>query len=290
MSRVCRVFVRGGGGVNGGVGEPGGGPRRRFGNGCVRWRETLARAAFGVVAAWAMPAIGTDVERAAATDADAAPWRADGTRIGPASLHYRIAVTVDGEQFAFESHVSKSRESWRGAAVWRVETRARVPAGELVDTVYLNAGDLVALHRDVRVGEGRVTLDLGPEGVSGVIAEPGGADRPVTIPTPGPVVGHLDTAFAGAALAPGYEARFRTLDLERQRIHEWHAAVTGVESVDVPAGRFGTYRVELVDVGGDGLAATVWMRRQTPRWMVRSELTGRDAGGKVVAELESVRD
>ncbi len=246
-------------------------------------------AAFGVGAAWAIPAVGTDVERAV-TDADAAPLQADGSRIAPASLRYRIAVVVDGEEFAFESHVSRSRESWRGTAAWRVQTRARVPAGELVDTVYLNAGDLVALHRDVRIGEGRVMLDLGSEGVSGVIMEPGGADRRVTIPTAGPVVGHLDTAFAGAGLAPGYEARFRTLDLERQRIHEWHATVTGEESVDVPAGRFGTYRLELVDVGGDGLAATMWMRREAPRWMVRSELTGRDAGGKVVAELESVGD
>ncbi|MDE0348649.1 MAG: hypothetical protein OXM56_02930 [Gammaproteobacteria bacterium] len=237
-----------------------------------------------------MPAVGTDVEGGAVGVADVAPLRADGARIAPASLRYRIAVIVDGEEFAFGSEVSRSRESWRGTPVWRVETRARVAAGELVDTVYLNAPDLVALHRNVRIGEGRVMLDLGSEGVSGVIVEPGGEDRPVTIPTAGPVVGHLDTAFAGAALAPGFEAHFRTLDLERQQIHEWRANVTGVESVDVPAGRFGAYRLELVDVGGSGLAATVWMSREPPRWMVRSELTGRDAGGRVVAELESARD
>ena len=236
-----------------------------------------------------MPAAGADVEGAAVTVADA-PLRADGSRIAPASLRYRIAVIVDGEEFAFGSEVNRSRESWRGTPVWRVETRARVPAGELVDTVYLNAPDLVALHREVRIGEGRVMLDLGSEGVSGVIVEPGGEDRPVTIPTAGPVVGHLDTAFAGAALAPGFEAHFRTLDLERQQIHEWRATVTGVESVEVPAGRFGTYRLELVDVAGSGLAATVWMNRQAPRWMVRSELTGRDTGSRVVAELESARD
>ena len=251
---------------------------------------TVLSATFGVVAAWAMPAVGADVVGAAVTVAEAAPLRADGSRIAPASLRYRILVIVDGEEFAFGSEVNRSRESWRGTPVWRVETRARVPAGELVDSVYLNGPDLVALHRDVRIGEGRVTLDLGPEGISGEIVEPGGEDRPVTIPTAGPVVGHLDTAFAGAALAPGFEAHFRTLDLERQQVHEWRAIVTGVESVDVPAGRFGTYRLELVDVGGSGLAATMWMSRQTPRWMVRSELTGRDAGGKVVAELESARD
>lgn len=250
------------------------------------------RAVLGLVAAGALPGIGAeaDGEPGGAPGRDAAPLRADGSRIAPASLDYRIAVIVDGQEFAFESHVTRSLGSHGGAPAWRVETRARVPAGELVDTVFLNASDLVALHRDVRIGEGRVTLDLGSEGVSGVIVEPGGENRPVTIPTAGPVVGHLDTAFAGAALAPGFEAHFRTLDLERQRIHEWRATVTGVESVDVPAGRFGTYRLELVDVGGSGLAATMWMSRQTPRSMVRSELTGRDAGGKVIAELESIRD
>lgn len=251
---------------------------------------TVLGATFGVVAAWAMPAAGTDVEGAEVAVADATPLRTDGSRIAPASLRYRIMVIVDGEEFALGSEVNRSPESWRGTPVWRVETRARVPAGELVDTVYLNAPDLVALHREVRIGEGRVLLDLASDGVSGMIVEPGGEERPVTIPTAGPVVGHLDTAFAGAALAPGFEAHFRTLDLERQQIHEWRATVTGVESVDVPAGRFGTYRLELVDVGGSGLAATVWMSRQTPRWMVRSELTGRDAGGKVIAELESARD
>lgn len=255
----------------------------------MRFRTVLG-AAFGVVAAWAMPAFATDAEGAAAPVADAAPLRADGSRMASASLRYRIVVVVDGEEFAFGSEVERSRESWRGTPVWRVETRARVPAGELVDTVFLNASDLVALHRDVRIGEGRVMLDLGSEGVSGVIVEPGGEDRPVMIPTAGPVVGHLATAFAGAALGPGFEAHFRTLDLERRQIHEWRATVTGEESVDVPAGRFGTYRLELVDVGGSGLAATVWMNRQAPRWMVRSELTGRDTGSRVVAELESARD
>ena len=261
----------------------------------------------GLLAVWTLPGIGADPpgERAdapepgapvpgapttGAPDGNAAPLRADGSRIAPASLRYRIAVIVDGEEFAFASRVSRSRESWRDAPAWRVETRARVPAGELIDTVYLNAPDLVALHREVRVGEGRVVLDLASDGVSGMIVEPGREDRPVTIPTTGPVVGHLDTAFAGAALAPGFEAHFRTLDLERRQIHEWRATVTGVESVEVPAGRFGTYRLELVDVGGSGLAATVWMTRQTPRWMVRSELTGRDAGSKVVAELKSAQD
>lgn len=252
-------------------------------------RAGIRVAVLGLVAGLATPAAPADAD-AEQAPADGAALRADGSRVAASTLRYRISVAVGGEEYAFHSNVERSRQSWNGAPVWRVETRAQAPAGDLVDTVYLREADLVPVHRTVQVGQGRVVLDVGSDGVSGVIAEPGADDQLVAIPSKGPVVGHLATALAGAALAPGFEARFRTLDLQRQQVHEWRATLSGVESVEVPAGRFGTYRLELVDLDGDGLAGTVWMTRERPHRMVRSELTGGAAGGRIVAALALAQD
>ena len=252
-------------------------------------RVGIRVAVLSLVAGLATPAAPADAE-AEQAPADGAALRADGSRVAASTLRYRISVAVGGEEYAFHSNVERSRQSWNGAPVWRVETRAQAPAGDLVDTVYLREADLVPVHRTVQVGQGRVVLDVGSDGVSGVIAEPGADDQLVAIPSKGPVVGHLATALAGAALAPGFEARFRTLDLQRQQVHEWRATLSGVESVEVPAGRFGTYRLELVDLDGDGLAGTVWMTREMPHRMVRSELTGGAAGGRIVAALALAQD
>ena len=218
------------------------------------------------------------------------PLRADGSQVAPTTLRYRIAVTVAGEEYAFHSVVDTSRQSWAGNPAWRIETRARMPAGDVLDTVYLGTEDLVAVHRDVRVGQGRVSLDLGLDGVSGTIVEPGGEARPIAISSDGPVVGHMATALAGASLASRFEALFRTLDLQRQTIHAWRASVGGLESVEVPAGRFEAYRLELVDLDGHDLAGTVWMTGEAPRRMVRSQLIDNEGGGTIIAELTPARD
>ena len=208
----------------------------------------------------------------------------DASRVAPMTSRYRISLALDGQEHAFHSAVDWARESRDGEPVWRVETRSDAPVGAVVDVVYLRTQDLSPVHRSVSAGAGRISLDFGTDSVSGVISEPGAQDRRVAVESDGPVVGDVALWLAGVALAPGFEATIRTLDVRAQRVRSWRVGVADVESVEVPAGRFGTYRVDVADLDGDGLSGAVWMTREAPRRMVRSELN-RAGAGRILAEL-----
>ena len=242
---------------------------------------TMVAATVWMVAA--LVGLGASAAESATHDATGMP-PADGSRVAPMTARYRISLALDGEEHAFHSAVDWARESRDGEAAWRVETRSDAPVGAVVDVVYLRTSDLSPMHRDVTAGESRISLDFGADGVSGVISEAGAEDRRVAVRSDGPVVGNVALWLAGVALAPGFEATIRTLDVRAQRIRGWRVGVAGVESVETPAGRFGAYRVELADLDGDGLSGAVWMTRETPRRMVRSELS-RAGAGSILAEL-----
>ena len=250
------------------------------GAGLQRRKLLVAAVAWMAAALLGLPASAAETSALVGTGAPLA----DGSRVAPMTARYRISLMLDGEEHAFHSAVEWARESRDGASVWRVETRSDAPFGAVVDVVYLKTGDLSPVHRSVTAGEGRISLDFATDAVSGVISEPGAQDRPVAVESEGPVVGDLALWLAGVALAPGFEATIQTLDVEAQRVRSWRVEVAGVESVEVPAGRFGAYRLDIADLDGDGLSGAVWMTREVPRRMVRSELN-RPGAGRILAEL-----
>ena len=113
-----------------------------------------------------------------------------------------------------------------------------------------------------------------------------GLEAPVFAGGPG-----LETALAGMALQEGYETTVRSFSAQQQQVQTHRLAVTGTETVTVPAGEMSVYVVEATPVGDAGQEATYWVLQEAPHHVVRSEtkLPPAMGGGTATKELTSMQ-
>ena len=171
----------------------------------------------------------------------------------------------------------------------RIRVRESV-SGTLGDevTTYVMTSDLrpVSARRDGRLARASAALDLaysegrvtGEATVRADSARPGqraGDTRRITVDRELPP-GVLDSNMVVAALlasplVPGDTLRYPIFRPGRGVV-EAMALVAAADSVEVPAGTFDTYRVELATDQGDFF---LWVTRETPRVLVRETFRGR---------------
>ena len=114
----------------------------------------------------------------------------------------------------------------------------------------------------------------------------GGIDIPVdqTLTPDGSVLAY---GFGTLPLAEGYSSHAYVVDMATGGVTRHTIAVTGIESVTVPAGTFEAYVVEFRAPGG---TQTFHISVDDPRVMVKqsAELPAQAGGGTLVADLKSV--
>jgi hypothetical protein len=91
----------------------------------------------------------------------------------------------------------------------------------------------------------------------------------------------LDVYLAALPLTEGYTATLRTFNVQQQQVRPMRVEVTGTETIEVPAGSFDTYVVELSALdGGDAGTGTYYVMQAAPHHVVRSETNlGAQMGG-----------
>jgi hypothetical protein len=98
----------------------------------------------------------------------------------------------------------------------------------------------------------------------------------------------LNLVITALPLAEGYGTTLRTFEVGmQQRTRLWSVSVAGSESVEVPAGAFETWRVAIQPLDDEGGEQSLWVTREEPRLVVRSEgkLPPQMGGGAVTTEL-----
>lgn len=231
-------------------------------------------------------------EPAAASDSAALAPRAelDAERIRTGTFRY--GIMLQGTKFGKYELEFEERDG-----DYRLEEEASGHAGEQSGTYTFtrglapltarqqgSLGDVSAELR-LRYEAGRVT---GEATLPGDRPEEGGPPRMEEIAIDTAVAeGTIDasmglSAVLASPLSAGFDLRLPLYD-PRQGIVALVARVTGEETVEVPAGRFDAYRIEM-SAGRSSLV--LFVTREAPRVMVRQEF----AGQPVVFLLEDIDD
>jgi hypothetical protein len=158
------------------------------------------------------------------------------------------------------------------------------------DAFVLGAESLRPRNRSVQQGPTTIEVEYGDGKVTGTI-KAGPQEIPIDEELEAPVFGSdtaLNLVITALPLAEGYETTLRTFEVGmQQRTRLWSVEVAGSESVEVPAGTYETYRVALEALDGEGGGQTLWVTRDEPRIVVKTEgkLPPSMGGGQVVTEL-----
>lgn len=172
---------------------------------------------------------------------------------------------------------------------WVVTEVTKLPTGEGADTTTIAKDTLLPLKRLVK--QGPVTLDLTYTAtkVEGSMAM-GGEPKPLNIDLGGQAFADgaaTQDSIACLPLAEGYATTFRNADLRRQKVELKQAKVMGQEEVEVPAGSFKAWKVEISSAAGDPGILTLWVDVATHR-VVRTLVTLPQMGEAVLTlELQN---
>lgn len=224
----------------------------------------------------------------AAIDPATAPLPpADGALLRPVKLVYRGKAAIMAKEIPFELHRALAKATAGDRTFWRITSEQKTAGGGSVDTFDVDARNLAPVRWTAVQARAKVLLEFAPDTVSGKVLF-GPNEMPVTAGLAAPVYGDgssLEILLGALPLAPGYATFLRVFDFRTQAARPMKLAVTGVETVEVPAGRFECHRVELAGLEGEP-PSVVFVNAKNPRVMVRTHFEIPAAAGGGYADMD----
>jgi dipeptidyl aminopeptidase/acylaminoacyl peptidase len=227
--------------------------------------------------------------RTAVADAGAPVAEFRGAALQPMTLRYQQTLEVGGQTLEISSSRTVASAVTDGQPVWIVVEQAQTPMGAVSDSTYLERQTLLPVRRAVQQGPATVEIHFADGRVHGKI-QAGPQEMPIDANIEGRVLADgapMELTIATLPLAPGFETTIRTFNMMQGRAATQRIVVGGVEQVQVPAGSFEVFRVETSPADGTPGGATLWIEREAPHRIVRSEarLPAQMGGGRAVSEL-----
>ncbi|HEY1339489.1 MAG TPA: alpha/beta fold hydrolase [Bryobacteraceae bacterium] len=196
--------------------------------------------------------------------------------------HYQVKLALGPREMALKSSLTIKEENGAWEAVESVES----PMGTSTDTSILEKGSLILRKRTAKQGPATIELEFADNKATGKM-NMGGQEHPVSVDLGGPLFadGAAQYQAVGALpLAPGYTTTFRNFDVQKQAVALMELKVAGVETVEVPAGKFEAYKVEIARSGAND-TTTVWIAKETRQPVKVSATIAAMGGATMTSEL-----
>lgn len=202
----------------------------------------------------------------------------------PGTYNYLAKLQMGGQSMDLKmSTVLKEEDS-----AWTATDTVATPMGDAVDTVTLDKKTLALLKRSVKQGPMAIDIEFQDNKAAGKM-NMGGQDRPISSDVGGPVF----AATGGAALwmtclplADGYSTTFRDFDIQKQKVKMMQLTVAGSESVTVPAGTFGSFKLDITSAEGGPEKVTVWVAKESRKVVKFATIIAEMGGATLTAELQ----
>lgn len=216
---------------------------------------------------------------------------ANGTALDTGSMQYTTTLEMQGREINVDITRKVEQATFEDQSVWRIADQAQTSMGSSTDTVLVDRENLVTKFRSASQGGGTMRVRYSNEMVTGQIQARGQSidiNKKLEAPVLSDGAG-LDIFVTGLPLETGYEATLRTFNSQQQQAVPMTLEVTGTETIDVPAGTFDTFVVEITPVE-EGNKRTLYVSQEAAHTMVRKQrsLPAQMGGGTATTELTSM--
>ena len=197
------------------------------------------------------------------------------------TYNYQVKIDTGGQQI----NLKLATTIQDGTGSWTAIDQMDTPQGAATDTATLEKGSLLLLKRSVKQGPVAVELDFAGNKAAGKMSM-NGQDRPIAVDMGGPLFADAaasDQVIACLPLSEGYNTTFRNFDVQTQKVKLLQLSVAGKEEVQVPAGKFNAFRVEISSADGGADKKTVWIAEETHK-VVKSSAVLASMGGAVMTQ------
>lgn len=187
----------------------------------------------------------------------------DGTRLDPGEWRYAVTVTADTQTRSLgERDVTLSRGLYGPTPAWLLVSSGGRGALDALDSLYVNALTLQALHWGTRLGLAKIGAAFALDTIFGASDSPLGKQN-ILLPKPGRLIVNgemLDAVLRLEPLAIGWRDSVMLMLTEPTAAVTTPAqiTVTGEEQVTVPAGAFDCW---VVDVQAGSGQSRLWVSK-----------------------------
>jgi dipeptidyl aminopeptidase/acylaminoacyl peptidase len=219
----------------------------------------------------------------------------DADQLATGQFSYAAELDIQGNQLTIEGSRKVSRADQDGRAIVEVLSESATPMGQVSDRFLLDGNTLRPISRHVQQAAATVEVAFASREITGSI-DAGPQQLPIQIDLEAPVFGPdaaLEAALSGMPIGEGFRwpIRFAEVGME-QRVRYFQLEVAELETVEVPAGTFEAWRVDMTPLDGEGGEHTYWVRDEAPRLVVKIEgrLPAQMAGGTFTTRLVTIED
>jgi Protein of unknown function (DUF3108) len=199
------------------------------------------------------------------------------------TYNYQVKIEMGSQQM----NMKLSTTVQDGAGSWTAIDQMDTPQGAATDTSTLEKGSLLLLKRSVKQGPVVIDLDFAGNKVAGKMSM-NGQDRPIAVDLGGPLFADAagsDQVIACLPLSEGYSTTFRNFDVQTQKVKLLQLSVAGKEKVQVPAGTFNAFRVEISSADGGADKKTLWIADDNHKVVKATAVLASMGGAVMTAEL-----
>ena len=214
-----------------------------------------------------------------------------GKSLAPVVLEYKGALQMGPQNLDMVLRRTIEAGSQPGRPTWRVHDTAEMTMGNVSDLLEVDKTTLQPIERTLTgFASGKVVYDA--DRVHGSL-DFMGQKTDFDTPLPAPVWADgpgLSLSISGLPLVDGYATTFRWHNSSTHKVEAFKLAVTGSETITVPAGTFETYVVEYQPLGDAESSGKLWVVYTAPHHEVKGEhrLPMSTGGGLLTAELTKI--
>jgi len=206
-------------------------------------------------------------------------FEVDGTVLEPVQLEYDVTMSLQGRSMDLSAvRVLRSARSDQ-KRVWTVIDRTVLPNTTVTDSLVLDRSTLrPRLHH--RFGPVPIRLTYTDSSAIGTVRVQGRSESIERYFNTPVLAGGANVRIALAAmpLGPDFRAELPVFNAQQHAVRTFTFEVTGIDSVETPAGTFETFVVSMgVSVGS--AEGTLQVRRTSPHHVVRSTIEQTGAHG-----------
>jgi hypothetical protein len=203
------------------------------------------------------------------------------TDLQPGTYHYQVSIEMGGQKMALKV----STVITDGGASWTAVNTMEAPQGIATDTSAIAKSSLTLQKRSLKQGSVDIEVEYAGGKATGQMSV-NGQNQPIAADMGGPLFGDAaggDQAIATLPLAVGYNTTFRNFDIQTQKVKLQQLNVAGIETVEVPAGKFEAFRVDVTSADGGADKKTLWVAKDS-RKVVKVSAVSAAMGGAVITE------
>jgi dipeptidyl aminopeptidase/acylaminoacyl peptidase len=211
----------------------------------------------------------------------------DPDKIEAFQASYARQVESRGRTIDIDLNRKLETGEFNGEKTWMLTNITSSARRSSTDTAYFDIKSCLPVRRIINQPRADIELNYSGKKISGNM-KMGRRENKIDIKSEHQVLGNPGVIAMGMNINPDFKAQFGSLNLMKQKVKPYLMHVLGQENIQVPAGEYRVYKLEIKPVESGEGKQTLFLTVEKPHFLVKSiqQLPPSLGGARITTELK----